>query len=103
MPKIQEAYNYDSNYDIDTYTSEYIFVGSASSIKWIVYSSSAGNIGINWSLNGVDTVSTTSQPLVPFVASEISEPLNGKYVQFFVDSLVPSCVLMTQAFFFHLA
>ena len=100
MPEIQEAYNNDSNYSVDNYISEYIFVGSASSVKWIVYSSSTGNIGINWSLNGVDTVSTTTQLLESNTASEIFEPLNGKYVQFFVNSLIQPCVLMTQAFFF---
>lgn len=100
MPSIKELYLNDESYSESSHVTEFVYLGNATSITYIVYSSSFGNVSLEWSIDGENTISTEIYSLDSNVVREINTQIHASYCRFSVYDLTSPCLLQTEAFFF---
>ena len=102
MPELESSYLNDKNYEYNSWSNDYTFVGDCISVQFSVFCSYDCMMGIEWSLDGDLTLITQQQPVNGGILTIQKSIIHGSYVKFFVSNIpyIP-CTLKTQGFFFN--
>ena len=100
MPEIKELYLNDPSYSSANHTTEFVYLGNATSILYTVYSSSFGDVELAWSIDSENIISTDLYSLNANVSCEINLNIKASYCRFKVYNLASPCSLLIQSFFF---
>lgn len=91
-----------NNYANTSFVTDFIFVGNATLVEFLVYTSSSSSVlSLNWSSdNGSSILSTDSLDLISNTSGILQSVIKASYVQMSITNLDNPCTLYSQANFF---